>query len=52
MKQEMINNAMGFNKHLNRKELERLSFTKLLGFVHPLDRQDFIKRINLGESYE
>ena len=52
MKQEMINNAMGYNKYLNRKELETYSFNKLLCFVHPLDRQDFIKRINLGESYE
>ena len=52
MKNEMIANALGYNKYLKRKDLEKLSFTKLLGFVQPLDRIDFIKRINKDESYE
>lgn len=51
MKQEMINNARAFNKHLTKDFLERKTFFALLSFTHPLERMDFIKRYNLGEDF-
>lgn len=51
MKQQMIDNARAFNKHLTKDFLESKTFFVLLAFVHPLERSDFVKRYNLGEAY-
>ena len=51
MKIEMICNAIAYNKYLNRNTLDSMNFDMLCAFVHPIDRDDFIKRFNLGENF-
>ncbi len=45
MRQQMINNAMAYNRVLTEKYLETKSDGELLCFTHPIDRADFKKKI-------
>ena len=45
IRREMTQNIQGYNKHLDRRYLSQFDLIGLLGFTHPLDRPDFVRKI-------
>jgi hypothetical protein len=46
IREEMICNAIGHNKYLTREYLRKKRTRTLLAFCHPLEREQYVKRLN------
>lgn len=54
LRSEMILNAHGYNKHLSKTVFNKMTDMELLAFCHPLDRDEFkrkiLKQYNNGDN--
>lgn len=52
IRKDIIENAMAYNRNIEFADLENKSDMYILAFCHPLERQDFINKLDKAREKE